>query len=137
MVDAAADEELIEHVLENTKRVAVIGMREEGAAGRIPSYMMRAGFDVIPVNPLFDDVFGLPAFDSLDEVEGTIDMVQLFRRSDDVPMHVDEIIRARPRFVWMQSGIRNDKAAETLRVAGIAVIQDRCLMTEHRRRARQ
>jgi uncharacterized protein len=129
------DEEQLDEILTTTRRIAVIGMREEGAAGRIPLYLMDAAFEIVPVNPNFDEVFGLPTVDSLDELEEAVDMVQLFRRSEDVPMHVDEILRARPRYVWMQSGIRNDQAAKTLTEAGITVVQDRCLMTDHRRRS--
>ena len=129
------DDELLDEILAKTKRIAIVGMREEGDAGRIPRYLINAGFDVVPVNPNFDEVFGIPALDSLDELEAAVDMVQLFRRSGDVPMHIDEILRARPRYVWMQTGIRNEEAAETFRQAGMTVVQDRCLMTDHRRRA--
>jgi predicted CoA-binding protein len=126
----------LDEIIANTRRIAVVGMREQGDAGRIPRYLLDHGFDVIPVNPNFDEVFGIPALDSLDELDEPVDMVQLFRRSGDVPMHVPEILRARPRYVWMQTGIRNEEAAKALREAGIEVVQDRCLMTDHRRRTR-
>ncbi|HET9200738.1 MAG TPA: CoA-binding protein [Dehalococcoidia bacterium] len=129
------EEELIEEILVNTKRIAIVGMREQGDAGRIPRYLIDAGFEVVPVNPNFQEVFGIAALGSLDDLDAPVDMVQLFRRSGDVPMHIDEILRARPRYVWMQTGITNEEAAQTFREAGIAVVQDRCLMTEHRRRS--
>jgi uncharacterized protein len=122
-------------VLRDTRRIAVIGMREQGAAGYVPMYMKDEGYEVIPVNPKFDEVFGIPAVDTVDEIDGPVDMVNVFRRSEDVPAHVDEILRAKPKFVWMQLGIRNEEAAEKLRAAGIGVIQNRCLMVEHRRHA--
>ena len=135
MVDVEPTQDDISEILENTRRVAVIGMREQGAAGRVTAYMLDAGFDIVPVNPQTGDVFGIPTAGSLGEVQGSLDMVQLFRRSEDVPTHVEEIIKVHPRYVWMQSGIRNEEAAARMREAGITVIQDRCLMTDHRRRA--
>ncbi|MPZ22815.1 MAG: CoA-binding protein [Dehalococcoidia bacterium] len=127
------DRKTIAEALEQTRTIAVIGMREHGAAAYVPQYMEDAGYDVTPVNPVLATVFGKPALDSLDDLPGPIDMVTVFRRSEDVPGHLDEILRAKPRYVWMQSGIRSDAVADKLAAAGIKVVQDRCLMVEHRR----
>jgi uncharacterized protein len=123
----------VKSILSNTRRIAVLGMRESGAAGYVPQYMAAAGYEIVPVNPNFKQVFGIPSLRSLDELDAPVDMVNVFRRSDDVPMHQDEILRAKPKYVWMQLGIRNNKVAERLLAAGIEVVQDRCLMVEHRR----
>lgn len=123
----------IRRALEETKRIAVVGMRDYGAAAYVPRYMAAVGYEIIPVNPAYDELFGLPVLDSLDDLEEPVEMVNLFRRSGDVPGHLDEILRANPRYVWMQQGISNEAVAEKLRAAGIGVVQDSCLMVEHRR----
>lgn len=123
----------IGEVLRESKRIAVVGMRESGPAGSVPRYMQAAGYEIIPVNPDFGEVLGIPALDNLDDLDQPVDIVNLFRRSEDVPMHLGEILRAKPKYVWMQSGIRNDTFAQELTEAGIGVVQDRCLRTEHRR----
>lgn len=123
----------IKQALRETKRIAVVGMREQGAAGYVPRYMAEAGYEIIPVNPDCDEVFGLPTIDTLDDLDQPVDMVNLFRRSEDVPGHLDEILRAKPKYVWMQLGIANEGVAEKLRAARIGVVQNACLMVEHRR----
>ncbi|MEX2237012.1 MAG: CoA-binding protein [Dehalococcoidia bacterium] len=120
-------------VLEETKTIAVIGMREQGAAGYVPMYMKDAGYEITPVNPGLDAVFGIPALDTLDDLDQPVDMVNIFRRSEDVPGHLEEILRAKPKYAWMQLGIANEAVAQKLREAGIGVVQNRCLMVEHGR----
>jgi hypothetical protein len=96
---------------------------------------MNAGFEVIPIPvkyPGLDQVAGLPAYQSVSEVPGDIDLVNVFRRSADIPKHVDDILAKKPKAVWFQLGIRNDAAAEQFARAGIQVVQDRCLMVDHR-----
>ena len=126
-------------LLEETRRVAVLGIKTEAQSYQpafyVPQYMADAGFDVIPVPvyyPEATEIMGRKVYRKLSDVPGRIDMVNVFRRSQDVPPHVEDILAARPRSVWFQSGIRNDAAAERLARAGIKVVQDRCLMVEHR-----
>ena len=83
------------------------------------------------------EILGQKVYRKVADVPGPIDMVNVFRRSEDIPPHVEDILAARPRSVWFQSGIRNDAAAERLARAGIKVVQDRCLMVEHRALARR
>jgi hypothetical protein len=93
---------------------------------------------VIPVPvyyPAVTEIIGRPVYRQLVNVPGEIDLVDVFRRSRDIDNHVDDIIAKKPSAVWFQSGIRNDAAAERLARAGIKVVQDRCLMVEHRRAA--
>ena len=101
----------------------------------VPSYMQNAGIEIIPVPvyyPEVTEVLGQKVYRDLRDVPGEIDMVNVFRRPHDVPKHTDEILAAKPKSVWMQSGIRNDDVGEILAKAGIKVVQDLCLMVEHR-----
>lgn len=133
-------EQGITEILRGTKRVAVLGMKTEAQSGQaafyVPEYLHNAGLDVVPVPVYYPDVteiLGKKVYRQVADVPGEVDLVNVFRRSQDVPPHVDDILAAKPRAVWMQSGIRNDEAARRLAEAGIKVVQDRCLMVEHRR----
>lgn len=123
-----------------SKRIAVLGIKPESrrdqAAFYVPEYMADAGYDVIPVPtyyPEIKEILGRPVVRDLASVRPAPDMVNVFRKPSDIPAHLAEIIAANPKVVWFQLGIRNDQAAETLARAGIKVVQDRCLMVEHRR----
>jgi uncharacterized protein len=134
------DDRGVAELLARTRRIAVLGMKTEAQAYQpafyVPQYMASAGFEVIPVPVYYPEathILGRKVYRKLSEVPGEIDLVNVFRRPGDIPPHVEDIIAARPRAVWFQSGIRNDAAAERLARAGIKVVQDRCLMVEHRR----
>src|SRR5215203_4504599 len=129
----------IGELLKQTKRIAVLGIKPESHAGQpafyVSRYMQQAGFEIIPVPVYYPDVteiLGKKVYRDLRDVPGEIDMVNVFRRDVDIPKHVDEIIEAKPRSVWIQLGIRNDEAAEAFAKEGIKVVQDLCLMVEHR-----
>ena len=130
----------IAELLAATRRIAVLGMKTEAQSYQpafyVPQYMATAGFEVIPVPVYYPEathIIGQKVYRKLADVPGTIDLVNVFRRPGDIPPHVEDILAARPRAVWFQSGIRHDGAAEQLARAGIKVVQDRCLMVEHRR----
>lgn len=134
------DDEQIRDMLAATHRIAVLGIRSEAYAERpafyVPHYLDDAGFEVLPVpvlEPKVTEILGRPTHARLADIPGSVDLVQIFRRDDDIPAHVDDILAAKPATVWMQQGIRNDTVAEQLARAGIRVVQDRCLMVEHRR----
>jgi predicted CoA-binding protein len=129
----------IRDVIRQTQRIAVLGIKTEAQADQpafyVPKYLVNAGFDVIPVPVYYPEVIeilGKRVYRRLTEIPGNIDLVDVFRRSQDIDGHVEEILAKMPTAVWFQSGIRNDTAAETLAKAGIKVVQDRCLMVEHR-----
>ncbi|HEX6367312.1 MAG TPA: CoA-binding protein [Longimicrobium sp.] len=135
-------EQGIAEIVRSSKRVAVLGMKTEAQSGQpafyVPEYLHRAGVDVVPVPVYYPDVteiLGKKVYRTVADIPGEIDLVDVFRRSQDVPPHVDDILAAKPKAVWMQSGIRHDEAARRLAEAGIKVVQDRCLMVEHRRHA--
>jgi predicted CoA-binding protein len=97
--------------------------------------MQKAGYRILPVNPKLSSVLGETCRPDLGRVEEDVDIVNLFRASGNIPDHVDEILalEPRPRAVWMQLGIHDGPSAQRLREAGILVIQDRCIMVDHRR----
>jgi predicted CoA-binding protein len=132
--------EAIDALLASTKRIAVLGIKTEAQHGQpaidVPAYLQGAGFEILPVPVYYPDVttiLGQPVYRKVVDVPGDLDIVDVFRRPQDVPAHVDDIIAKKPRAVWMQLGIRNDEAAARLVEAGIDVVQDRCLLVDHRR----
>ena len=134
------DRKAIQDLIRGTQRIAVLGMKTERQADQpafyVPRYLADAGFDVVPVPVYYPDVteiLGRPVYRSLVDVPGPLDLVDVFRRPNDIPPHVPDILAKRPTAVWFQLGIRNDAVAEELAAAGILVVQDRCLMVEHRR----
>jgi len=129
----------IAELLRNTKTIAVLGIKPESHAGQpafyVPEYMAQAGYEIIPVPvyyPEVTEILGRPIYRKLVDVAGPIDIVNVFRRPVDIDQHVDDIISKQPKSVWFQLGIRNDAAAERLAESGIKVVQDMCLLVEHR-----
>lgn len=132
------DEDLAE-LLRHTHRIAVLGIKPESHAGQpahyVAKYMADAGYEIIPVPVYYPDVtkiLGKPVYRDLTQVPGEIDMLNVFRRSEDISKHTMEILAKKPKSVWFQLGIRNDEVAERFAEAGIKVVQDLCLMVEHR-----
>lgn len=133
-----SDEE-ITSLLRNTKTITVLGIKPEShsmqPAFYVPKYMQDAGYKIVPVPVYYPDVTKIleePVFRHLSEITEPVDMVNVFRRPQDIPQQVDEIIAAKPHSVWFQLGIVNDAAAEAFAREGIKVVQDRCLLVEHR-----
>ena len=121
-----------------TQRIAVLGIKEgdHRPAFFVPEYAQRAGFEIVPVPVFYPDateMLGEPVYRTVSEIPGDIDMVNIFRKPQDITQHLDDIISKRPKTVWFQLGIRNDEAAERLAREGIDVVQDRCLLVELRR----
>jgi predicted CoA-binding protein len=129
----------IAELIRSTKTIAVLGIKPESHSSQpafyVPKYMQSAGYKIIPVPvyyPEVTEILGERVYRTLAEVPGEVDMVNVFRRSQDIPPHVDDIIAKRPKSVWFQLGIVNNEAARTLAAEGIKVVQDKCLMVEHR-----
>ena len=129
----------IRNLLNETRTIAVLGIKTEVQASQpafyVPSYLQSAGFQVIPVPvyyPSVTQILGQQVYRRLVDIPIDIDLVNVFRRSQEVPLHVDDILAKMPKAVWLQSGIRNDAVAEPLAKAGIKVVQDRCIMVDHR-----
>lgn len=137
------DDAGIGEAVRSSKRIAVLGIKTEAQSGQpafyVPQAIAAAGVEVVPVPVYYPEVktiLGKPVFRKLADIPGEVDMVDVFRRPQDIDAHVEDLIAKRPKYVWFQSGIRNDAAARRLAEAGIKVIQDRCLMVEHRRHGR-
>ncbi len=130
----------IERLLRETHTIAVLGIKPEThadqAAHYVAAHMAAAGFEIIPVPvyyPEVTEILGKRVYRQVADIGRPIDMVNVFRRPNDIPPHVDDILAAKPNSVWLQLGIRNDEAAKRFAEAGIKVVQDRCLMVEEAR----
>ncbi len=117
----------------------MLGIKTEAQAGQpafyVPQYLQTAGFEIIPVPvyyPNITTILGQNVYRKLVDIPIEVDLVNVFRRSPDVPAHLEDILATKPKAVWMQSGINHDLVAEALAKAGIKVVQDRCLMVDHR-----
>jgi uncharacterized protein len=137
------DFEPISTLLKGVKRIAVLGIKAdsqpEAPAHYVPKFLVEMGFDVVPVPVYFPEVttiLGRPVYRKVADVPvpPPIDLVNVFRRSQDLMPHLDDILSAKPRAVWLQQQIRDDAFATKLAEAGITVVQDRCLMVELRLR---
>jgi uncharacterized protein len=124
-------------LLARAHSIAVVGIKagQDEDAFRVPRYLQRQGYRILPVSPKLERVLGERCVASLADLEETPDVVELFRAPTHVPDHVEEILAlpSSPRAVWMQQGIRHPEAAARLERAGILVVEDRCMMVEHRR----
>ena len=133
------DAEGIRRSLRDSRRLAILGIKPEDHAFQpahyVPRALQRAGWEIVPVPVYYPDVtviLGRPVYRKLTDIPDPIDMVIVFRRSHDIPPHVQDIIAKKPAYVWFQLGIRNENAAAELAAADIKVIQDRCAMIEAR-----
>lgn len=134
------DDARIAELLRSTRRIAVLGIKTERQAEKpafyVPAYLAAHGAQIVPVPvyyPEVQEILGEEVYRNVGDVPGPIDIVDVFRRPHDVPQHVADLKRLKPRAVWLQLGIRHDEAALELAAAGILVVQDRCLMVEWRR----
>ena len=133
------DTERVRELIASTRTIAVLGIKTEAQAGLpafyVPRYLHSAGFEVIPVPVYYPDVMTIleqKVYRRLLDIPVEVDLVNVFRRSRDVPAHLPDMLAKKPKAVWMQSGISHDEVAESLAKAGIKVVQDRCLMVDHR-----
>jgi predicted CoA-binding protein len=129
----------VAEVLKDIKRIAVLGIKteESGApAYYVPEFLKAHGADVVPVPvyyPEVTEILGQKVYRKLADIPGEIDLVDVFRRPNDIDKHIEDILAKKPKVVWFQSGIRNEGAAAKFAAAGIKVVQDKCLMVEWRR----
>ena len=131
--DAHSDEEIIEIL--NLKKVAVIGMskHQEKAAHFVPKYLSENGFDIIPVNPNSDEILNKKCYKEINDIKDDIDIVDVFRPSEDVLPFVKNAIKKNPKVIWLQEGIHNEEAENLAREHGIDVVFNRCMLAEHQR----
>jgi hypothetical protein len=132
-IDEHTDDQIREILSLN--KVAVIGMSKNSskAAHYVPKYLSDNGYDVIPVNPSSNEILGKKCHDSVLEIDEPIDIVDVFRPSDQVLPFVKDAIKKKPKVIWLQEGIHNSEAEELAKIHGIKVVFNRCMLAEHRR----
>jgi len=136
---APLNDSQIREILTSSPTIAVLGLHHEPekAAFYVPEYLHDEGYRILGVNPRFvgQTLFGEPVRATLAELREPVDIVDVFRRSEDVPGHLEDILAMspRPRVVWLQLGIRHDETAHVLEAAGITVVQNRCTLADHQR----
>ena len=131
--DEYSDEQIREIL--SYKNVAVVGMSKNSskAAHYVPKYLSENGFDIMPVNPTTDQIKKKKCYSNISDIESEIDIVDVFRPSDEVLPVVEEAIKKKPKVIWLQEGIHNSQAEDLARKAGIAVVFNRCMLAEHQR----
>lgn len=136
-VEASADPIL--EILKKYKTIAVVGLSSDPArpSYEVSEYMQGAGYRIIPVNPNEKEVLGEKSYARLEDVPERIEIVDVFRRAENVPPVAESAIRAGAKVLWMQLGIENDEAAERARAAGLIVVEDACIFVEHRKRKKE
>ena len=124
----------VRDILEKSKVIAVVGLspKPERDSHEVAKYLQDQGYRIVPVNPRADTILGEKSYPDLASIPEKVDVVDIFRRSDDVPPVVDQAIDIGAKAVWMQLGIVNEVAAAKAREAGLGVVMDRCMLVEHR-----
>ncbi|MBB5191857.1 hypothetical protein HNQ50_002587 [Silvimonas terrae] len=125
----------IRALLERVKRIAVVGLspKPDRPSYGVSQVMQRAGYQIVPVRPMVTEVLGEKAYATLKDVPGAVDLVNVFRRAEEVDAVVDEAIAIGAPAIWIQLGIVNDAAAERARAAGLTVVMDKCIKIEYMR----
>src|SRR5436309_9372883 len=133
---AEASADTILELLKKYKTIAVVGLSSNPMrpSHGVTEYMQSAGYRIIPVNPNETEVLGEKSYARLEDVSEKIDIVNVFRRAEEVPPVVESAIRIGAKAVWMQLGVENEQAAEKARAAGLVVIEDACILVEHKKR---
>jgi uncharacterized protein len=131
--DSYSDKQIIEFL--SFKTVAVIGMSKHSskAAHYVPKYLLDNGYDVTPVNPTADKILEINCYDSVSEINGPIDIIDVFRPSDQISSIIHDCIEKKPKVIWLQEGIHDFESEELARKAGILVVFNRCMLAEHQR----
>ncbi|MCK4469506.1 MAG: CoA-binding protein [Desulfobacterales bacterium] len=127
------DDNIIRHLLINARTIAVVGLspKPERDSNMVAKYLKDHGYRIIPVRPAQKEILGEKAYSSLDDIDESMDIVNVFRNPAQIMPHAHEALRVKPKLFWMQVGIENQKAAELLTKAGIDVVMNKCIMVEH------
>lgn len=129
------DDQQIRQWLQGVKRIAVVGLSDkpDRASYQVAQYLLQQGYEIIPVHPRIQSVFEIPAVRSLGEIDGEIDLVDIFRRSEDLPEVVEEALQVGAKSIWVQLGLENEKARKLAEAAEIPYIENHCIKIEHQR----
>ncbi len=130
----ALDQEII-NIVKESKNIAVVGMSKnpEKAAYRIPKYLKDAGYKVIPVNPTASEILGEKVYAKLEDIIEKVDIVDIFRPSDETPVVVESAVKLNPKLIWLQLGISNEQSKALAKENNIAYVENKCLMVEHKK----
>lgn len=128
--------DVVAQILRGSETIAVVGLSSNPmrASHEVAAYLKSAGYRIIPVNPNETEVLGEKAYARLEDVREPVDIVDVFRRAEEVPAVAESAIGIKAKVLWMQLGIENAEAAERARAAGLIVVEDACLLVEHKRR---
>ncbi len=129
------DEKMMKEILLSTKTIASVGLSSNPlkASYGVVAYLQARGYRIIPVNPTATEILGEKAYPDLSAIPEKVDVVQVFRRPEDVPPVVEEAIKIGAKVVWMQEGISNEEAAQAASEAGLQVVMDACMRATHQR----
>lgn len=129
------DDAGLRRILERCRVVALVGLspKEDRPSNIVARYLMAHGYTVVPVNPGQREILGLPCYASLRDIPGKVDLVDVFRKAEDVPPIAEEAVAVGAQCLWLQLGIRHDEAAARAAAAGLDVVMDRCTKIEHMR----
>ena len=119
------------------RTIAVIGMSKHSskAAHYVPKYLLDNGYDITPVNPTADKILDIRCYDSVSEIDGPVDIIDVFRPSDQISSIIQDCIEKKPKVIWLQEGIHDFESEELARESGILVVFNRCMLAEHQRLA--
>jgi predicted CoA-binding protein len=128
-------EETVLKALKGTRVIAVVGLSDkpDRPSYQVARYLQENGYRIIPVNPMISEVLGQKSYPDLTSIPERVDMVDVFRKSEDVPPIAEQAVNTAPKYFWMQEGIENEEAKESLESKNITVIMDRCIKKEHAR----
>ena len=131
--DSFSDQQIIDIL--SLRTVAVIGMSKHSskAAHYVPKYLIDNGYDVTPVNPTAEKILNISCYDSVSEIEGSVDIIDVFRPSEQISFIIRDCIEKKPKVIWLQEGIHDFESEELARKAGILVVFNRCMLAEHMR----
>jgi predicted CoA-binding protein len=135
----ASSPDPILEILKSARTIAIVGISSKRLrpSHEVSQYLLNSGYRIVPVNPNETEVHGLRCYASLEEVPESIDVVEVFRRAEEVPPVAESAIRIGARVLWLQQGIIHREAGERARAAGLTVVMDACMLVEHRRRPRE
>jgi len=131
--DSFSDQQITDIL--SLRTVAVIGMSKHSskAAHYVPKYLIDNGYDVTPVNPNAEKILNISCYDSVSEIEGPVDIIDVFRPSEQISSIIGDCIEKKPKIIWLQEGIHDFESEELARKAGILVVFNRCMLAEHMR----
>jgi predicted CoA-binding protein len=129
------DDDAVRRLLQGVRRIAVVGLspKPHRDSHRVARYLLESGYEIVPVYPREDEILGRKVYRRVRDVAGTVDLVDVFRRSEELPEVIDDVLAARAGALWLQIGCIDEAGARRAREAGLTVVMDRCLMVEHAR----